>query len=207
MQETYGLIHQGPCSIDTNQHFWVGQHLNFNIEHGPWLAGGSVYRWWLGLNCETDYDIYFSSVEQYQGVEAALSTNPRYKESFSTDNAVTFSSTDPTKRGPRVQLIKRKFYNTPREVLADFDIVQVTMVTDGSDIWSLMPSDVYKHSHLNFSRFARPDSNLATDLGRAMKYWQYGMEVPPYLVDDLAEAMKKQEVKELSLAKADPYAT
>ncbi len=116
--------------------------LEFDIDSGPWIAGGSVIKLARGedLN-ESDVDIFFPSRESIEYFDQVLSAqmNEDQKELKRTGKKKVYpfesgtANTYPLIAG-KFQTIKRKCYKSVYGVLGDFDFVVCQFATDGKTL-------------------------------------------------------------------------
>jgi len=102
-----------------------------DMKQGPWLAGGTLRRLYEGqLYRGADFDLFFQSEEQKNGVRDFIVEQWDPEVVFDSENAITYKMYY-NGHMVTIQLIHRKYYNMPSDVIADFDIVACQMVTDG----------------------------------------------------------------------------
>ena len=97
------------------------------LEQGPWIAGGMGRQIVLGENNFADIDIWFNNLQSYQQCMLRLNNtfgNYMY-ETFTSDNAITYTIGD-----FKVQLIRRAYYKSLNDVLANFDFTCCQIAVD-----------------------------------------------------------------------------
>lgn len=108
----------------------------FNMENGPWIAGGAMRKYWVGQEMgKSDWDIYFKNERQFQKVLdilAPMSFNERKNLKIETKNAVTVFFRDGEEYHD-VQLIK-KYFDSSEDVINSFDFTVCQFITDGDII-------------------------------------------------------------------------
>jgi hypothetical protein len=87
------------------------------LKYGPWIAGGSILRWFNNEFVDTDIDVFVNSKDQAMGLINVLKSS-MYSMTFSTDNALTFSNG----MSPKIQVIVKRYYDKAYDVIDDFDI-------------------------------------------------------------------------------------
>jgi hypothetical protein len=110
---------------------------------------------------------------------------------FRTVSAVTFFATN---GGPfamfEVQVVVRGMYESPRAVIARFDLPASKMAFDGTRVW-LAPSSVYAlRAHVNLIDYSRVAQEWRYNLPhRLIKYFQrgYGIIDPGFITDMLQQ--------------------
>ncbi len=108
----------------------LAEYMNLDIDKGPWLAGGSVRKFYLGqpLN-QSDWDFWFSSPEQFnQAKEAIVALGA--SEVYATDNAISYKLYHPEETHV-LQIIRRRFFDSAQDVIKSFDFTVCQLVTDG----------------------------------------------------------------------------
>jgi hypothetical protein len=117
-----------------------------NMVNGPWIAGGACIHWLRNegslthsVQHWTDIDIYCSSTKQIEEVLERMLNAKIYDVVVSHDsnNAVSLHV---RKKGIgasgklyTIQIIKKTVYNTPEDVINDFDIIACKIISDGND--------------------------------------------------------------------------
>jgi hypothetical protein len=141
-----------------------------NFEPGPWIAGGAARQLVLGETEFNDIDIWFSCQRQLDLIRARLSEvyGSRVWMEHSSDNAETFDV-----GGFKVQLIKKKFFNSIDEVFDGFDFTCCQLAMDRNlQIYGPGKQDAVDR-RLRVHRLNK-DSFLA----RYAKYVGYGYSMP-----------------------------
>lgn len=143
-----------------------------NWQTGPWIAGGAVLRWYQNQPVgESDIDIFCSSAQQADAVIQAIKSYGRYTTKFESENAITLSYTSHDGNQNWVlQVIKRRFFNSPKDIIDNFDISVCKLATDGHtlELGENTAKDV-REKNLRFQMPLQPDA-----LKRLTKYWTYG---------------------------------
>lgn len=154
-----------------------------------WIAGGTVLNWYLGRPADSDIDLFFRDQTSFDRMRQALEKvddiqwtygtyRPRelsQQRIAATDNAITYRLTIDTGKGHDysydVQLIRRSFYATARELVDDFDITVCQVAWDGK---RLIASDSFAGDVANRRlRISRIGPNTTK---RFVKYWTYGYQ-------------------------------
>lgn len=158
--------------------------INPNMEKGPWIAGGAALRWYQDQPVgESDIDVFCRSPKQAADVIEALKSYGRFSVKAESENATTLDywRQDHYDEKWTIQVIIRKFFNNPQEIIKNFDITVCQIVTDGEN-WVLG------------DRTARDirEKNLCMDLPlhddavkRLTKYWSYGYRPVEGLLDSI----------------------
>lgn len=83
---------------------------------GWWLAGGCVMSYVANKKHDTDYDVFFENENVFDALELYIQKTLGAHKLFNSLNAVTYLV-----GGQKIQLVKRKFYNSVQDVFNDFD--------------------------------------------------------------------------------------
>ena len=110
------LKHKYNIQNDTLQYFLKRCPISLDINDGPWLAGGSILRWFNNEE-EADYDIFFNDGEQLDKAKTTM-FNAGYNMEDSSSYAYTYRHHS---KEFTIQLCFKEFYNTPKEVIDSFD--------------------------------------------------------------------------------------
>ena len=143
-----------------------------SLKEGPWIAGGAALRWYQNMPVEeSDIDVFCSSAEQCQTVIDWVKSWGRYTVKFESDNALTLSYWDKDNtRTWTIQIIKRRFFRSLKEVIDNFDITVCQVGTSGND-WLLNKNTArdIRERNLRMNLPLQPDAAK-----RMAKYWTYG---------------------------------
>lgn len=108
----------------------------FNIDNGPWLAGGAVRATLQDQPIKSDYDIFFANEIQLHKCRDELIHIGAKKIKENDHNETYFfvpDETDPSVK-LEIQLIKHKYYNNVYELLDSFDYTICQFATDGKEL-------------------------------------------------------------------------
>lgn len=151
-----------------------------NLRTGPWLAGGAPRRLLQSKSLEDgDVDIFFSETKDWKQFDKILG---HYEEVFKSPRATTYLV-----NGLKVQIIKRRFYDSLDAIFKDFDFSVCQIATDGKKL------GLTKQAHLdimdNVLRFA-PQGVVAkyTVVKRMAKYLKHGFLPEPGLYKTIVES-------------------
>lgn len=175
---TASLIKQGEFNR-------VIEHIQPNLEHGPWIAGGAARSLWLkDFDSINDIDVFFANQEQYDNLRHKWTNHERsYPEpvgtfwsdwftKITTANATTFQNSKDSTFD--IQFIKRRFYTSAQDVISDFDFTCCQVVTDGKDfVFADYAREDIMASRLRVHQF-HPESYLP----RYLRYLVYGYSMP-----------------------------
>lgn len=167
--------------------------LKFNIDTGPWIAGGAVMQWVEGRSVHKreeppphDIDVFFRDQEQFTKFFEHLWNLRSYQnvsvfERHRSKNAITVDVFIDNKGWWTIQCIQKNFYESAQEVIDHFDIRACMLVTDGRRIVAEPEAfrDIHK-KQLVIKNF-RPESALK----RIVKYMAYGYKYSPELIKQL----------------------
>lgn len=184
-----------------NQYKLLKSMFSFDINKGPWLAGGAALKLYKeDFSYESDYDIWFSSEQQLRAVFEKVVNNANQKDKTITSSIETcirnIFSDDDSKTSKlvhesdnaftfhvpsigKVQLIKL-IKPTLSELLDDFDITICQVATDCSTIFL---TDVALH---DINKNVLKLSNINKNSGaRLVKYRLYDYKFDNTLVTSL----------------------
>ena len=170
-----------------------------HLKEGPWIAGGACLRWYQGQPVsENDIDVFCASAEQAQQVIDEVKSYGRYSTKFESENATTLSYHD--KEGKKywtIQVIKRRYFTSLKDVIDNFDITVCQIGTAGND-WLLADHTArdIRERNLRMQIPLQPDAAK-----RLTKYWTYGYRP----VDGLLEAVKTNPVAKQHYASDEDY--
>lgn len=143
-----------------------------HLKEGPWIAGGAALRWYQNQPVgDNDIDVFCSSAEQAQKIVDEVKSYGRYSTKFESENATTLSYHD--KEGKKywtIQVIKRRYFTSLKDVIDNFDITVCQIGTAGND-WMLgdhTARDI-RERNLRMQLPLQPDAAK-----RLAKYWTYG---------------------------------
>jgi hypothetical protein len=169
-------------------------------EDGPWIAGGSLLRTKIGLSITTDVDIFFKSEQQLYEYKIKLQLDYEGKRfTYLTDSDSTYAKNVFIKymdRKYKLQLIKRKFYDSPCKLLDDFDINICQLAYDGKSLYveeNAIQSIEDKTFYLN------KISNGASIMSRCMKYASLGFRLPQSEINKFFDTINKDPNKKHTL--------
>lgn len=169
------------------------------LKEGPWIAGGACLRWYQGQPVgESDIDIFCANEEQANRVIEEIKSYGRYTIKFESENAVTLSyySKDNLKTWT-LQVIRRRYFNSLKEVIDNFDI-SVCQIGTGGNEWQLG-----KHTARDIrERNLRMNMPLQPDAAKRLaKYWTYGYRP----VDGLLDSVKSNPVAKQMFQSTEDY--
>lgn len=168
----------------------LADFLNLDFDRGPWLAGGMLRKLYLLESPgESDWDIFFNNDRQFQQARKSLSNESRTTKLHESENAVTYEylprrsdiytfSQDRYK----IQLIKKSFYSSPKEVIDNFDLTICQLVTDGNKM--LVGDNTIRDLKSKTIRLSDPSFITRKGLiKRLIKYIVYGYKLDPSLYE------------------------
>lgn len=159
-----------------------------NLKEGPWIAGGAALRWYQDQSVgDSDIDVFCSSEEQALRIIDYIKSYGRFSIKFDSTNALTMQywNKDNT-RTWTVQIIKRRYFTSLKDVIDNFDISVCQIGTSGND-WLLGKDTArdIRERNLRMNLPLQPDAAK-----RLTKYWTYGYRP----VDGLLDAVKNNPV-------------
>ena len=175
---------------------------SYDINDGPWIAGGAIRKLWQGLKWDdADIDIFFKNEKQYSQFckkinlykikyinyseirLTSLKPAPLVSE-FKSNNASTFTivGIPDVNYAIKVQAICKEFYNSAEELFEDFDWTVCQLVSDGTTIWAppLTVNDLSKRNLV-----LSPTTKRKIKIGRLIKYSAYGYKIDDAIMVDI----------------------
>ena len=151
-----------------------------NMHSGPWIAGGAVLNWYKNEPLEeNDIDVFFKDLKQFDACFGKLMSTGSSSIVYSTENAITIHFRNKSSEIKRVQLIRKRWFDSAESVIDSFDFTVCQLATDGHSL--VMGDDTAKHIKENVLEVTqmppRPDI-----VKRLIKYVTYGYIPNPDLV-------------------------
>lgn len=173
------------CHRDDNEPMTI---IAPNIKEGPWIAGGACLRWYQNQPVsESDIDIFCANEEQVKRVIEDIKSYGRYTTKYESDNAttLTYYSKENNKEWT-LQVIKRRYFRSLKEVIDNFDI-SVCQIGTGGNEWLLGKDTArdIREKNLRMNMPLQPDAAK-----RLVKYWTYGYRP----VDGLLDAVRSNPI-------------
>lgn len=159
-----------------------------DLKQGPWIAGGAALRWYQNQPVgDNDIDVFCASAEQAQSIIDNIRSYGRYTNKFDSENATTLGYWDKeNKKNWTIQIIKRRYFTSLKDVIDNFDITVCQIGTAGND-W-LLNKDTARDIRERNLRFRMP---LQPDAAKRLsKYWTYGYRP----VDGLLDAVRTNPI-------------
>lgn len=156
-----------------------------DYKQGPWIAGGAALRWFQNLPVgENDIDVFCADAKQAEAVIQRIKSYGRFTVKYESDNAFTLEywNKDSYEKRWTIQIIKRRYFKSLKEVISSFDITVCEIGTTGTE-WEMgaFTAKDIKRKHLRFKLPLQPDS-----VKRLTKYWIYGYEPVDGTLDVIA---------------------
>jgi len=148
------------------------------------VAGGAVRDWFSRSRITSDVDVWFANESDYVRARMAMGT-----PDFENDGLANFK-----RRGIKIQLIKRVYFNAPSEVLSYFDFT-ISCGAVSKDEVIVHPQyfvDLCRRS-LVIANLPHPRSTLS----RVLKYERKGFRMCPIQLNKLAKAINTLPASEL----------
>lgn len=156
--------------------------------NGPWIAGGAALQWYQGRPLELhDIDVFCAGPEQADQLCQRLA--PHCSMTFQSNNATTYgldattNITDIIAKRWTVQVIKRRYFDSIRDVVNSFDITVCQIGMDGHE-WVLgtAAAQDIRQQNLRMTLPLLPDA-----VKRLTKYWSYGYRPVPGLLKAIVQ--------------------
>lgn len=137
-----------------------------NYHHGPWLAGGSCLRWYMGetLLQHTDMDFFFQEITQALDFENRMENKLSAQNTMHTDNANTF-----VYQNQIFQSVRRQYFSHLEDLFDHFDFTVCQIATDFKNFY--LTEQAYEH--ISQRRLILHKHNPEI-LVRLTKYWYRG---------------------------------
>lgn len=176
----------------------VARILNLNMETGPWIAGGAV-RSDLYNEFISDYDVYFSSNDQFVEVYNKLVMEGAAIV-YRTENAITMHYRVRTQHTHSeldfiwccdsseyyvIQLVILDYYKSPQDVIDSFDFTVCQLITDGNQV--LVNDNTFDdidNKLLRINETMDPEKQKGM-IPRIFKYVTYGFYIPEIEFDKI----------------------
>ena len=168
------------------------------IQEWPWIAGGACLRWYQNQAVgENDIDVFCASAEQAQSVIDNIKSYGRWSTKFESENATTLSYYGKDGKSWTLQVIKRRYFTSLKDVINNFDITVCQIGTAGND-WLLADQTArdIRERNLRMRLPLQPDAAK-----RLTKYWTYGYRP----VDGLLNAVQNNPVAKQHYASDEDY--
>jgi hypothetical protein len=152
-----------------------------DLENGPWIAGGSCLRWFQDQPVnDSDIDVFCRNAIQAQQVIERIKSYGRFSVKYESENAVTLThyTKDDFSTQWTIQVITRRFFNNPKEVIDNFDITVCQIGTTGTE-WILGQETARDVREKNLRMIPPLHSDAPK---RLTKYWTYGYRPVPGLL-------------------------
>jgi hypothetical protein len=151
---------------------------------GPWLAGGAVRKFYLGQNIDhSDFDVWFADQDQFEAAKTKVSSLG-VATVFSSDNAISYKYyTKNSNEAFNIQLIKRRFFSNPTDIINTFDFTVCQLVTDGRSL--MVGPRTIADIKSRTLRLAQLEVQ-AHIIPRMVKYMVYGYRPCAELVDQIS---------------------
>jgi len=172
----------------------VLEFINSNWKHGPWIAGGAPLAWYNGEQITSDIDVYFKDENSFDEMQKSLNLGDTDESMVGkvtlgkiglTDVHVIFISKNAItvryKEKWTIQFIKHSLYNTPQDIINNFDISVCQIVTNGvNDIHC--GKNTLRDIHTKTLRIEnyRPEC-----ISRLVKYMAYGYKPVKGTLDNI----------------------
>lgn len=166
----------------------LAEYFKLDIEKGPWLAGGAVLKSYLGQPMGlSDLDIWFANRAQFEQVQKLVS-DLGCSRVYSTENADSYKYYSLDLGTYSIQLIKRKFFDKPEQIINQFDFTVCQLVTDGirTIVGPTTIPDI-RARRLQLSRGLVAESVIP----RMIKYMVYGYRPTPELLEEIEAQQSK----------------
>jgi len=195
----YSLLQKYYPEVKEKMHLLALDAIRPEMTNGPWIGGGAALQWYLNKSCKTDIDVWCRTEKQEEKIIQRLTSRGFY-ETWKSDNAITYRGNIPYENKTHdsssvkdisdilpdkitIQLIKRTYPQSPKEIIDDFDFTACQLVTDG--VTYIAGKNTYKDIKAKKLRLVQYFPK--TFLKRYVKYVAYGFTPDPDLINDIFE--------------------
>lgn len=149
---------------------------------GVWLAGGALRRTVIGQPLDSDLDVFFKNATAFKDLryyyEQVVGLEPKDKQ-----NNVTFNV-----NGYKVQLIHNRYWETPEQVIDDFDFTNCQLITDLDSVWV---GDYTMYDIARMRLRIHKIVNPITSTRRLIKYCKQGFYACDGTLTEMFEVVRK----------------
>ncbi len=167
------------------------EHLPKLNKDGPWIAGGSLVRTYMGITVLNDIDVFFSSTDQCKEYHKELKEQRHFSITSDThsrdvnDIVINF-------RGKtfKIQLITIELFDRATSLLDKFDLNICQLAYDGTYVYvaeSTLQSIDNRQIMINTITF--PEKMIS----RCMKYAKLGFSLPNSEITKFFDTIKKDK--------------
>jgi len=164
-------------------------------ETGPWIAGGSLLRTKMGLLMNTDIDIFFKNEKQYLDYEIKIKNDVGNKFEYISQEKNNYAHTIYIKymgKKYKLQLIVFKYYESPCDMLDNFDLDICQIAYDGDRLY--VAENTFK-SIDNLDMHINHVNNPAYVMSRCMKYARLGFKMSNSEINKFFSLASKSNVQ------------
>lgn len=177
------------------------QAIGINVNpKGPWIAGGSILRTFLGQSLDTDIDLFFVNQGQYDETYEKIKKNALFvTESKFSSTFKTLVEHKGVEKEHKVQLVKFVYSEKASGIIGVFDINVCEMAFDGKRV--IVPEESLegiknKQMKIHVDRITYPTHTLK----RVMKYVSRGFAIDEKNIQEFANKfIKEPNLKSQSL--------
>jgi hypothetical protein len=165
------------------------------LETGPWVAGGSVRKVWVGQPWKIqDVDFFFKDRDQFERFNAVIpALGEKTDTYYNTSNAITYKIQLRSGEVVTIQAICKDFYPNVQAVLDDFDFNLVQFASDGVQMIATPAAvDDIKHKQIQINTRSTKKINPL----RVLKYAAYGFNPDPKMFIKAAKDFASGELHE-----------
>lgn len=158
------------------------EYLDLDLDKGPWLAGGAVRKFYLNESLEnSDWDFWFRNIEQYN-IALQRIKDLKATRVYETENAISFKYYVDNDSAQTIQLIRRRFFDKPQQIINGFDFSVCQLVTDGHKV--IVGNDTIRDIKSRTLRLAQ-ENVPEYIIPRIIKYMVYGYRPNIELVEKI----------------------
>ena len=119
-----------PLVVSAEDRELVGTYIKPDLQHGPWIAGGAVLRWYQNKPVgDHDVDVFVKNDEQFNQVKNNIINKLNGTILFDSDNATTYKVYINRDTPYEIQLIKH-YCDSLKDCLDRFDFTVCKISTE-----------------------------------------------------------------------------
>ena len=167
------------------------EHLPKLNETGPWIAGGSLLRTYMGISIFNDIDVFFASTQQYDQYYKELKEQRHFTITSDVVHGNVHDVTVEFRGKPfKIQMITIELFDRATALLDKFDLNICQIAYDGSHVYvaeGTLPS--IENREIHFNSITYPQKMIS----RCMKYAKYGFSLPNSEIGKFFDTIKNDK--------------
>lgn len=182
--------------VEDDRFIFLTEWARCSLDHGPWVAGGSVRKIWQGKRFDDgDIDFFFRNNAQLVEVSGAIAKlGQSHRVLADTNNAITYKIFFGNGETTTIQLIRKNFYNDLKELLYTFDLCLSQFASDSVNMVAM--SGALADLGHNRIRLNEQFSDRLNPL-RVLKYAAYGFDPDKELLINASKKIATGDLHDL----------